>query len=99
MTITLNTVFDNDLNVWFAFEGANRDESRAIGEGSTAEAARADFWWRAHDFKTASIEQTSDGRWELCDGLYFSVFDTREEAVQYAEENQYLLNPTITPLV
>lgn len=97
MTTTLKTEVHPDWKCWIAYDGATPEDSNAIGEGSTRENAIADFWFSRHKGKTGSIVEpiSSDSRWLLSDGNWGRYFDTREEAVAFAEENQYLASPFI----
>ena len=40
----LHVEYDAILEVWFAYDGDTRENSRALGQGNTPEDARDDFW-------------------------------------------------------
>ena len=98
MTTKLTVRFDAIWNCWIAYEGTSPEESHAVGEGSTREDAIADYWHSRHDGKAASILSPYDAgndRWTLTDGTYVARFDTREDAVAYAEAAQYITSPFV----
>lgn len=98
MTTALTVFLSADYGCYVAFEGTSPEDSHAIGEGSTREDAIADYWHSRHDGKTASVLSPYDAgnaRWTLTDGTYVVRFDTRDDAVTYAEANQYLTSPFV----
>lgn len=98
MTTALTVFLSADYGCYVAHEGTSPEDSRAIGEGSTREDAIADYWHSRHDGKTASVLSPYDAgnaRWTLTDGTYVVRFDTRDDAVAYAEANQYLTSPFV----
>lgn len=97
-TTDLTVRNDTDLGCWIAFDGKSLDDCTTVGEGFTAQAAIADFWFAIHAGKTASLLEPYDNgtdRWALHDGTYVAHFDTREEAVAYGEAHQYITSPFI----
>lgn len=96
---SITTRFSAEDGIWFTSDNpADIWNGSAIGEGKTPEDAIADYWYSFHDGQTASLfepDEFVDERWRLFDGAYVQYFDSREEAVAYAEANQYLLNPFV----
>lgn len=101
MTLTTNDLtihLSAEYGCYVAFEGPTPEDSHAIGEGSTREDAIADYWHSRHDGKTASILSPYDAGndcWTLTDGTYVVRFDTRADAVAYAEAAQYITSPFV----
>jgi hypothetical protein len=96
-TSDLTVRLDQEFGCWIAFLGGTPWDSGTIGEGSTREAAVADYWFGVHKGKTATLVDLSlnEGCWKLTDGTYVVRFATREEAVAYGEEHQYITSPFV----
>lgn len=94
MSKTLTTEIHPDWGCWIAYTGNDPWESGTIGEGSTRENAVADYWASLHGYdKTGRILPPNGGEshWVLYDGKTGLLFETHEEAAQYAEQNEYLI--------
>lgn len=96
-TSDLTIRLDDEWGCWIAFDGKTPGDSNAIGEGTTRDAAVADFWFCIHDGKTADLlpPNWQSSQWRLHDGVFVQRFDTYEEAIAFAEEHQYLTSPLI----
>lgn len=94
MTKTLTVEIHPDWNCWIAYKGNDPWQSGVIGEGMTRESAIEDYWAGIHGLdKTARLREPEwpEFTWALYDGKNIKYFDSREEAVQYGEENEYLI--------
>lgn len=95
---TVTTRYSQYWGCWIAFDGPgdSTEAATAIGEGTTPEAARADFFDSLHGAENTArlIEpEGCENRWCLHDGCFVEYFDTREEAVASAEADEYIVNP------
>ena len=97
-TADLTVYLSADYGCYVAIDGKTPEDSTTSGEGSTREDAIADYWYGRHNGKTATVLSPYDAgsdRWTLTDGTYVARFDSREEAVTYAEECQYITSPFV----
>lgn len=85
-TVKLTTFFHPDYRCYVAFDGDCIATSTCVGEGSTPVDARSDFWSLYHDGPTASLCNEGD-HWSLYDGRTSFLFDTRDEAIEYADKH------------
>ena len=94
MTKNLTIEIHPDWNCWIAYQGDDPWESGVIGEGTTRENAVADYWAGVHGYdKTARLipPDVYNDHWMLFNGETGFIFDTKEEAIEYAEEREYLV--------
>ena len=84
----LTIKFDATHNVWFAHDGETENTSRYIGEGSNPEAACSDYWYQAHG-DSAELVQTDDNIWSLVQGSWKVNFDSKQDAVDYANARDW----------
>jgi hypothetical protein len=92
--LSLTTRYSQDWGCWIAFDSETPENSITIGEGATVENARADFWAGFHGYdKTCRLfcPEGLEDRWCLFDGRRAQYFDTRDDAVAYADECEYVL--------
>lgn len=86
----LHTEYDAIAEVWFAYDGDTRENSRALGQGTNPEDARSDFWEQVHG-DVAYLSYIDDQEcWALRQGFWYGkVFDTKEEAIAYADDREW----------
>lgn len=89
MTIKLTIKFDATDDVWYAYDGATENDSRRIGQGNTAEDACSDYWYRAHGSAAELIHDADNDRWLLEQGSWRVVFDTKQDAVNFANAREW----------
>jgi hypothetical protein len=87
----LKTEFHPDWKCFIAHTGGdNPVDSRWIGEGSTPEDARSDYWSLAHKGQPTARLIREDGQWQLYDGIRAFLFENKEAAIEHADKNQWL---------
>lgn len=85
----LTTYYDDTDQVWYAFEGEKQDDSRAIGQGTTPEDAKADFWYQING-DAANLHYSDDLEgWCLEQGDHGIVFTSKEAAIAYADAHEW----------
>ena len=73
----------------FAFDGETENNSQFIGQGSSPEDACSDYWYQAHgDVAELWYDEESE-QWYLYQGSYRVSFDTKAEAVDYANRHEW----------
>lgn len=93
MTKLTNYYSDTD-QVWYAYEGNLHSDSRAIGQGTTPEEARADFWYQVNGEAADLYYQDETECWVLRQGPWHGVtFDSKEAAIAYADKHEWQAKP------
>jgi len=86
----LKTEYDATLEVWFAYDGDTRDNSRALGQGTTPEDARSDFWYQVNGEAADLYYQDETECWVLRQGPWHGLtFDSKEAAIAYADNHEW----------
>ena len=85
----LTTYYDFADQVCYAFEGDREEDSRAIGQGTTPEDARADFWYQVNGSAAELYYSGAKGGWCLEQDSWFRCFDSREAAIAYADNHEW----------
>ena len=88
MTIKLTIKFNATDDVWYAFDGATENDSRRIGQGNSPEDACSDYWYQAHG-SSAELTRTDDDCWSLVQGSWKIDFDTKQDAVNFANAREW----------
>lgn len=89
MTIKLTIKFNATDDVWYAYDGATENDSRHIGQGCNPEAACSDYWYQAHGSAAELIHDADNDRWLLEQGSWRVVFDTKQDAVNFANAREW----------
>lgn len=93
MTTTLKTEYSAEWKCYVAHTG-DRDiyDSQWVGEGSTPEDARSDYWSQANgEIPTARLYEDVDGEFFLYDGRTSIRFDNRASAAAYADKRNWII--------
>lgn len=85
----LTTYYDFADQVCYAFEGDREEDSRAIGQGTTPEDAKADFWYQINGEAADLSYDEESGWWYLRQGYHAIGFGTREAAIAYADNHEW----------
>lgn len=84
----LITEYDATNEVWFAYDEA-REDGRAIGQGWNPESASSDYWYQARGSAAELVHDVDRDCWKLEEGCYSVDFDTKREAVAFANANDW----------
>jgi hypothetical protein len=88
----LITKYDATNEVWFAYDNPVESESSRIGQGSSPEDACSDFWYQVHgDVAELGYDEDTE-HWGLWQGCYRVAFQTKEEAITYANSREWQIN-------
>lgn len=85
----LTTYYDDTDQVWYAYEGNAQDDSRALGQGTTPEAARADFWYQVNGDAAELYYSGGLKGWCLEQDGWFRCFADKEAAIAYADTHEW----------
>jgi len=98
MTIKLTIKYDATDEVWYAYSGENQDDSRCVGQGNSPEDACADYWYQAHGDVAELHHDDESGCWSLYQDAYRVSFDTKEEALEYANRHEWQIKHWINAI-
>ena len=85
----LTTYYSDTDQVWFAYEGDTQDNSRALGQGTTPENARADFWYQVNGEAADLYYDENAGWWYLRQGYNAIGFGSEAAAIAYADNHEW----------
>ena len=85
----LHTEYDAIAEVWFAYDGDTRENSRALGQGTTPEDARADFWHQVNGEAAELCYYNGLESWCLVQNSWFRTFASKEDAIAYADAHEW----------
>ena len=85
----LTTYYDTTDQVWYAYEGDRAEDGRAIGQGTTPEDAKADFWYQINGSAADLYYLDETEHWLLRQDWAGVVFDTKEAAIEYADRHEW----------
>lgn len=84
----LTTEYDVNDAVWYAYDEA-REEGRAIGQGSTPDAACSDYWYQVRG-DAAEISECPETLWWIVrQGQRTRYFLTRRIALEYVDKHDW----------
>lgn len=89
MTTTLKCHWASDWKCFIAYDGETPEASDVIGEGLRPEDARSDYWSLKTPQANIARLYPYGERWELFNGAHGLLFDTRAEAIAYADEHNW----------